>query len=89
MLGWWKKKHLSWKNRPILSHFNLLAPDEVQEYVERYGCIQWCQTYQDWRWTELDIRDRASRLKHLHLWKVDGWFRRDDNACLVYQLVLQ
>lgn len=74
------------EHRPVLSHFNLLHPSEVQEYIQQYGCIQWCQTYQDWRWTELDVRDRALRLNHLYHWKFDGWFRRDDNTCLVYKL---
>jgi hypothetical protein len=72
--------------RPVLSHFNLLNPEEVQEYLEVFGCIQWCRTHQDWRWTELDIRDRALRLKHLYDWNFEGWFRANDNACLVYQL---
>ena len=50
------------------SHFNLLDPVEVHRLMNQFGCIDWCRTLEDWRWTELDVRDRASRLRHLYSW---------------------
>ncbi len=51
---------------PLLSHFNLWDPAEVEALRGEDGCLHWCLDAADWRWSSRGVRDRALRVAHLY-----------------------
>lgn len=72
--------------QPVLSHFNLFSPIEKNSLLSEYGCVDWCYTIQDWRWSSLGVEDRSARLQYLYNWKPIGIWRIASQECLLYRL---
>ena len=71
---------------PVRSHFNVYSRQEFEGYKEEYGCVDWCFGLDDWRWTSLGVRDRATRVKHLYYMEAKAVVEHEGASCLQYRL---
>jgi|GEM_PF-5810629 len=67
----------------IRSHFNLYNPQEEYQLRQQYGCIHWCETFEDYRWSSLSIRDRSIRIKSLFATEAVAIVQEKDHSCIV------
>ena len=74
------------QKQPVFSHFNLFSPIEKNTLLAEYGCVDWCYTIQDWRWSSLGVEDRAARLQYLYDWQAIGIWHIASQECLLYRL---
>lgn len=71
---------------PVRSHFNLYSPQEEQQLRKEYGCIQWCSTKEDWRWSPLAVQERAIRLHSLYAMEAVSIVAHNGSQCIVHKV---
>lgn len=71
---------------PVRSHFNLYNPKEEAKIRNEYGCIHWCSTLEEWRWSALGVRERAIRLHSLYVTKPIHIIVEKDSQCILYDI---
>ena len=82
----WIAEEEPFQSNPVRSHFNLYSPEEEQLLRKEYGCIHWCSTKEDWRWSPLAVRERAIRLRSLYSIEAISIVVHNDSRCILYDI---
>lgn len=83
----WIVEEAPFAEEQIRSHFNLYDPAEEQALRNKYGCIHWCRTKEDWRWTSLSVAPRSQRILSLYQTKPIAIVTEKQSSCIVYDLI--
>lgn len=82
----WVAEEEAFAGEPVLSHFNLLDPTEVQELFMEHSCIDWCLGFQDWRWSSLGVYDRAVRIRTMYDVEEKSIVQSEEQFCLQFKI---
>ena len=82
----WIAEEEPFLSTPVRSHFNLYQPQEEQSLRKEYGCIQWCSTKEDWRWSPLGIQERGVRLQSLYAMEAISIIVQNESRCILYNI---
>jgi hypothetical protein len=82
----WIAEEEPFLSTPPRSHFNLYDPAEASAMRSKFGCIQWCSTKEDWRWSALGVRERAQRLHSLYVMEPISVVAHKNSRCILYDV---